>query len=474
MAAGQTNKRKKKVVKFRRTPSINVGVVIFALIFCYIVIYVGSYFARDKVAIYEVVKGKSAVYSNKSYKGFVLREETVVGADNPGYINFYVKDGSRVSKVTTVYTLDESGRLSELLESENDEETSGLSKENKQQIIDEIVRFKNEQSNIHFDEVYNFKYDINSLLLECINLNKLNSISQNLAESIGNFQLLKSPFSGIVEFYTDGYENFSINDISESVYNDKGYSKVKVKSGALVEKGQPVYKVINSEDWSVVVELSQEDAQLYSQNEYVDIRFLKDNLKATAQLEIINAGGKYYGRLSFKRYMVRYADYRFLDIQIIGGNIEGLKIPKSSVVEKEYYKIPLGYYSVAPNADGSSVREGFKKESLDGTNETIEFVEIDIAKKDDEYCYVDPAKIENGTILVKDDTMERYQVGTEREVFKGVYNVNSGYTEFRAINIINESNDYYIVDSQDNYGVQIYDHIVLDASLTDENKIIFQ
>ena len=70
--------------------------------------------------------------------------------------------------------------------------------------------------------------------------------------------------------------------------------------------------------------------------------------------------------------------------------------------------------------------------------------------------------------------MERFQVGTEREVFKGVYNVNSGYTEFRAIDILNESNDYYIVDSQDNYGVQIYDHIVLNASLTDENKIVFQ
>lgn len=473
MAARQTNK-KKKVVRFRRTPSINVGVVIFALIFCYIIIYVGSYFARDKVAIYEVVKGKSATYSNKSYKGLVLRQETVVGADNPGYINFYVKDGSRVSKVSTVYTLDESGRLSELLESESDEDSAGLSKENKQQIIDEIVRFKNGHSSIHFDEVYNFKYDINSLLLECINLNKLNSISENLQESIGNFQVLKSPYSGIVLFYTDGYENYTINDISESVYNDKGYSKVKVKSGDLVEKGQPVYKVINSEDWSVVVELSQEDAQLYSQNDYVDVRFLKDNLKATAQLEIINSGGKYFGKLSFRRYMVRYADYRFLDIQILGTDIEGLKIPKSSVVEKEYYKIPLGYYSVTPTVDGSGVREGFKKEDFDGTNQTIEFIEIDIAKKDDEYCYVDPAKLENGTILVKDDTMERFQVGTEREVFKGVYNVNSGYTEFMAIDILNESNDYYIVDSQDNYGVQIYDHIVLNASLTDENKIVFQ
>ena len=64
------SKSKKRVVKYRRRHSLNIGIIIFALVFIYILFYVGSYFARDKVSIYEVVEGKSAVMSNRSYTGF--------------------------------------------------------------------------------------------------------------------------------------------------------------------------------------------------------------------------------------------------------------------------------------------------------------------------------------------------------------------------------------------------------------------
>lgn len=465
-------KKKKRVVRYRRRHSLNIGVIIFALIFIYIIFYVGSYFARNKISIYEVVEGKSAIVANRSYTGIALRSEVVVGADSPGYVNFYVKDGTRVSKTSTVYTLDESGTLAKLLENTSDEESDNLSAENQVQISDEISRFVRQYDNTNFSNVYEFKYDLDKMLLECINLNKLNSLNASIGESGNNFQIKGSPVSGVVEFYTDGYENFTLDNINKEIFEKaKDYTKSNMKSGDLVESGTPLFKVINSEDWSIIIPVSKEDAQKYSNEGYVDVRFLKDNLTTSAEIEIINSGEDYYGKLSFKRYMVRYADYRYLDIQILGHNLEGLKIPKSAVTEKDFLTIPKEYMTKG----GDSNDDGFNLETYDENgNQLIRFVTPDIYMVDDTYCYIDNDVLKPGDVIIKTDSTSKYQLGTSSAKLKGVYNVNTGYTEFRRIEILGESNEYYIISTDTAYGVEIFDHIVLDASLVKEEQIVFR
>ena len=50
-------KKNKKVVRYRRPLNINVGMIIFALIFLYMAFYLYTYLRRDKVEFYEVVEG---------------------------------------------------------------------------------------------------------------------------------------------------------------------------------------------------------------------------------------------------------------------------------------------------------------------------------------------------------------------------------------------------------------------------------
>lgn len=466
------SKKKKRVVRYKKRHSLNIGVIIFALIFIYIIFYVGSYFARDKISIYEVVEGKSAIMANRSYTGFAIRSETVIGADSPGYVNFYVKNGMRISKTSTVYTLDESGTLAKLLENTSDEEAENLSAENQEQITDEISHFINQYDNVNFSNVYEFKYDLDKLLLECININKLNSLNANMGESGNNFQIKGSPVSGIVEFYTDGYENITFNDINQELFDNKSnYSKSNIVSGSLVEQSSPLFKVINSEDWYVIIPLSEDDVEKYSQETYINVRFLKDNLTATAGIEIINSGEKYYGKLSFQRYMLRYADYRYLDIQILGQDLKGLKIPKTAVTEKKFLTIPKEYMTNG----GDSSEDGFNKETYDENgNPSIQFVTPSIYMTDENYCYIDENELKPGDVVVMPDSNSKFQLGTSSSNLKGVYNVNTGYTEFRRAEILSESNEYYIIEQGTPYGVQIYDHIVLDASLVKENQIVFQ
>lgn len=472
-----SSKKKSRVVKYRRRRSINIGVVIFSLVFIYIIFYVASYFARDKVSIYEVIEGKSTVTSGSLYKGFAMRTETIVNAETSGYVNFYVKDGSRVSKTTTVYTLDESGTLKELLENTDSEDAETLSEENRAQLNYEIGQFAGKFDTTNFANVYDFKYNLNSLLLECININRLNSLSASLGETGNNFQVKGSPYSGIVEFYTDGYENTGIDAIDDSIFDDTDYTKTRISSGDLIESGSPMFKVISSEDWYLMIQLSKEQAESYSQEEYVTVRFLKDNLKTSAGIEIINSGDKYYGKLSFKRFMIRYADYRYLDIQISGNSVEGLKVPKSAITEKEFLTVPVEYMV----SGGDSSDDGFNKKTYNESGESsIEFTAPSVYMTDDTYCYIDEDELKPGDVIVntnavsEDGAYPEYQIGSTTAKLKGVYNVNTGYTEFRCVDILADSNEYYIVQSGTRYGVQIYDHIVLDASLVKDKQIVFQ
>ena len=66
-------KKNKKVVRYKRPLNINVGMIIFAIIFLYLVFSVYTYLKREKIQFYEVVDG--GIVSNRMYTGLILREE---------------------------------------------------------------------------------------------------------------------------------------------------------------------------------------------------------------------------------------------------------------------------------------------------------------------------------------------------------------------------------------------------------------
>ena len=61
------------------------------------------------------------------------------------------------------------------------------------------------------------------------------------------------------------------------------------------------------------------------------------------------------GVLTFDHSMVRYAGERFLDIELILEDESGLKIPKSAVVQKEFFLIPADYITQGGNSQASGV-----------------------------------------------------------------------------------------------------------------------
>ena len=72
-------RKNSNIVKYRKPFHINIGIVVFAIIFIYICFYVFSYLTRRQIGIYEVEQGTIA--ENNTYQALALREETVYYSD---------------------------------------------------------------------------------------------------------------------------------------------------------------------------------------------------------------------------------------------------------------------------------------------------------------------------------------------------------------------------------------------------------
>lgn len=131
-------KKNKKIVRYRRPLNINVGMIIFALIFAYMAFYVYTYARRDKIEFYEVVEG--GIVNDQRHTGIIFRNEEVKYTDRAGNINFYLQEGKRAAVGTRIYSIDETGTISQLLAEQTGDSVS-LSSENLSSLQKELSSF---------------------------------------------------------------------------------------------------------------------------------------------------------------------------------------------------------------------------------------------------------------------------------------------------------------------------------------------
>ena len=460
--------RRRDIVKFRKKP--RAAVIIFTIILIYLIAFTSMYISKSKVRTYEVYAG--SLTSNSVYKGIALRKEKVFNSSFSGNINYYIREGVKAKVGDTIYTVDETGRVAEILSQLNNDKNS-LSADNLKVIKSTLNSFKVDYSGDEFNKVYDLKADINSTVLQSINENIVNNLDSIISKtgSENLFQTIKSDTSGVVEYAIDGYEEFNEDKLSSSVFDKNNNPKNNLKTESLIVANNPVYKMITSEDWFVYIPLVQSDIDKYelTGKSVVKIRFVKDDITTNADFSIVEKNGGMYGKLSLSKYMIRYANERFLDIELIASNSTGLKIPVTSLVDKDFYTIPKEYLTTG----GNSNSYGFLCEHLNSDGNLVtEFKEVNIYSTTDTLCYVNTVDFSPGDNIVKTNSTMRHIIGTTAAL-KGVYCVNTGYTTFRKVEIIEQNKEYCIVKKGTLYGITVYDHIILDGYNMKENIIIY-
>ena len=263
-------KKNKKVVRYRRPLNINVGMIIFALIFLYMAFYLYTYLRRDKVEFYEVVEG--SIVNDTRHTGIIFRTEEPKYTDRAGNINFYLREGKRAAVGTRVYSIDETGTLSALLAEKTDGSVA-LSKENLASLKKQLSSFSQTFTNEDFREVYDTKNTLDAEVLEYVSVDTLKNLDSAVSELGGNFTQVRADQSGIVSYSVDSMETLTPNQVTADMFDKSSYKKSSVRSGQLVETGAPAYKIITSEDWSIVFPMSEQELTTYNGKTSLAVKF---------------------------------------------------------------------------------------------------------------------------------------------------------------------------------------------------------
>lgn len=465
-------KRKKnsKIVRYRRPLNINVGMIIFAIIFVYMAFSVYTYIRKDKVQFYEVMEG--SIVNDSSYSGIILREEEVQYTDRAGNINYYVREGKRAAVGTRIYSIDETGSMEKFLQ-DNPEANVTLTDANLSDIKRQLSAFSMNYSGMKFGNIYDLQHTLEAAVLEYVNFNTLGNLDALLEQSGISFQQFKAPASGVVSYAIDGYESLDASRISAEVFEREGYSKAITKAGELIDKSAPVYKLVTSDRWSIVFPLTEEDVSELTGQSQMMVTFRAYDLETTGEFSLITGSdGKPYGKLDFDKYMVQFVTERYVTFELASEKVDGLKIPVSSVATKNFYLVPLEYMTQGGNTSDT----GFLKEVYTENGSSVEFIPTTIYYSTDEYYYIDMGEnspLKAGDYVVRQDSTDRYQIGSSASL-QGVYNINKGYAVFKQIEILKSNDEYYTIRKGMRYGLSVYDHIVLDAKTVYEGQLIYQ
>ncbi len=449
---------------------VNIGTIIFAIIFFYIIIRILISLQKESLSIYEVQN--SYIDTNISATALIVRQEELVNATSSGYVSYYVRDGEKIGKNKTVYTIDETGSIYEKIK-DADSDAFELTNDGLNEVRTRISNFENYFNYASFSDVYNFHYDIENAVLELTNeamIEQLTSLDDSSTD-ISTYKKVTTTDSGIITYYKDGYENFDIHNFKASDINKSNYKKTTLKTGEIINSGDPVYKLITSENWYLIAELSDKQVKELSDQDTVTVNIHNSSKNITCNFELAKQDNKNFIIISLNQQMVNYINDRFIDIVIIQDQNNGLKIPNTSITKKSVYKIPIDYLSQGSDSTNNNL---LNIKVLDDKGEvTLKQVSPDIYKTDDEYCYVDPNDFGANDVLVNTQNNDTLALNTaEKAELQGVFCVNQGIATFRYIDVLYQDDEYTIVKPEVPYSIAWYDRIILDQSLVKENQII--
>ena len=458
-------KKSISIKKFKKKRELNLGIFLFAIVFIYLVVTVILYFTRGSISVYEVREG--SIVRDNSYTGLIIRQETTVNAEESGYVSYFQNGNSKIKAGTNIYAISQEPLDTESVSDE--EENSGrISEEVQSAIALQLQNFNENYDSNDFTSVYSLKNEISSALQNAYSETRMEHLGAVIAASSLDVNTYRSTQDGIIAFTVDGYESLTKDTFLAENFDNTAYESTTLADQMKISKGDPVYRLITSEDWSVILPLEKETAEQLIADEVssVRVRIDKDSETMQADFSVIERDGQYYGCLDFDNSMIRYAEDRFLNVELILEDESGLKIPRSSVVEEKFYVIPEDYITTGGNSssEGVMVRQD---------NDSVEFTSVDIYDSSEGEVCISRDNISEGALLVKPESNETYTVGKTKSL-KGVYNINRGYAVFKKVSILCENDEYYIVQEGEAYGLSNYDHIVQNGSSVDPEEVVFQ
>ena len=475
------------LARLRKVAGLNIGTIMFGILFIYMSFSAILYFTTTHIESYQVTSGPLS--RNETYTGLAIREETVCTAPSSGYITYYAREGSKINASGAVYGLSSTKKSTS---------TASLATEELLKIRNDMMSFSKGFNSSKFNNTYSFKYELKGNILQYAESENSSSApltsdeydesddssgEDNITNSnvyAGNESICQSQSDGIILYSTDNYEGKTIDTVTAEDFDQNSYHETDLKTSDSVQSGDNVYTIITDERWSLLIPLSDKQAEKLKDRSTIRVKFLKDDMTQNGDFSIITIDGGKYGQIDFNKGLIRYASDRFLDIELVTNTVVGLKIPLSSIVTKDFYVVPSRMATTQNNETGFMLASGnkdsgtFKSVSIYASVEDASVSKLATDGSEDQpmIYYIDKSSFKEGDALIDPDTGEKYIIG-ETDTLEGVYCINKGYAVFRRIEILDQNEEYAIVSKNTSYGLARYDHIVRNADKVKEEDILY-
>lgn len=389
-------------------------------IFAYIIINGITVFIGKNIDTLVVSNEKIEEYITT--KGLLIRDEYIINSTMTGNIEAYFKEGDKVKnldKVAYVYNnnIDEANfKELESLEKEVIQIEEGQSsiikadvdkvnkkiEKNKDNIQTKLIQGKLGISKEVVELEEHIK-DKNKLLKSDLNskpiINKKEEINKLNNKIEKNSDILQTNKSGIISYKFDGNESkYNIDNISELNIDDIEYTEneyIDILNEGVIKHGQPIARIINNIKQYLAIVVEENEIMNFEENNSVIIRDKNNQINAKVH-NIYTKNDKNVVVFEISEQNIEINDTRVAEFDIIYKSIEGIKIPKSSIVKKDNVE---GVYIVSET--GSA-----KFTEIKGTSyENEEFIVIDYYKNEIEgvktidiydEIILEPKKVKNG------------------------------------------------------------------------------
>lgn len=389
-------------------------------IFAYIIINGITVFIGKNIDTLVVSNEKIEEYITT--KGLLIRDEYIINSTMTGNIEAYFKEGDKVKnldKVAYVYNnnIDEANfKELESLEKEVIQIEEGQSsiikadvdkvnkkiEKNKDNIQTKLIQGKLGISKEVVELEEHIK-DKNKLLKSDLNskpiINKKEEINKLNNKIEKNSDILQTNKSGIISYKFDGNESkYSLDNISELTIDDIEYTEneyIDILNEGVIKHGQPIARIINNIKQYLAIVVEENEIMNFKENNSVIIRDKNNQINAKVH-NIYTKNDKNVVVFEISEQNIEINDTRVAEFDIIYKSIEGIKIPKSSIVKKDNVE---GVYIVSETGSAKFIE-------IKGTSyENEEFIVIDYYKNEIEgvktidiydEIILEPKKVKNG------------------------------------------------------------------------------
>lgn len=431
--------------------NINIGTIIFGALALYMIILLVITVTTKHVTPYMVTSG--TLSRNETYTAVAVRQEHLVNAQASGYVKYYVPDGARIKQDGVVCSLNSSQQTTgvQLLQSGDLEQLRDLSS-----------RYVKAYTPSNFLSVYDYKYAMNATVLEDAVSTDVTGISS------------RADTAGIVVYTRDGYEDLTVEAVDDDLFRNITYQKEQLRTDGIVTVDTPLYRLVTDEIWSVVIPVTDRQYASLSTRSTVKVKFSKDGNTERGDIILLEQNGSKFVQIKLYRGMVRYCSDRFLNIELVTNTESGLKLPVSAITHKEFYTIPTAYMF---DKTGYGTAHFLKEYTDEEGNLVTDYIEAELYEETEEtehspaLFYVDKSEFQEGDVLVMPDSSERYTIGDTASL-EGVYCTNKGYADFRKIVMLEQNDEFCLVESGTSYGIAQFDYIAKEADRIREDTVV--